>query len=267
MKVLLFLIGSLGAIAYLTSVVGSPDSAIPSFIYLLAPFLPVLTGIRCLQILGWRGEAARPIRSLVIGYFLFLLGEILWYIWEFGLDIDPFPSMADLAFLSAYPFLFWGFISQAREERVANKKLPIWLWGVLTTLGLVAIGLVVYFGIYLRSLSQETWLSTLVLVTYGIADILLTMICLIGIVMTVEYRKGLLVKVWGWLAAGVGLLLIADIAFLLTSKRYLAGEWWVRQIDVIWIFGYVLAANGLVEYRRMVEKITARLKAISPKSK
>ena len=59
--------------------------------------LAVLAGV-------WLWRPADPVAWCLVagGLFAFFLGEVTWDIYAIGLGQDPFPSLADLFYLSGY---------------------------------------------------------------------------------------------------------------------------------------------------------------------
>src|SRR3990172_6000616 len=60
---------------------------------------PILAGTR------------RAWQILALAYLSLLAGDGLWFYYEAILQVEPFPSWADAAYLLFYPLLLWGLLS------------------------------------------------------------------------------------------------------------------------------------------------------------
>src|SRR6185295_5580568 len=70
-------------------------------------------------VLAWRVAAQKslsmPLRRawFILGlcFFMFLLGNLVWAYLELVLQVEPFPSIADVFSLAFYPLGLWGLLS------------------------------------------------------------------------------------------------------------------------------------------------------------
>src|SRR5258708_39672591 len=81
-------------------------------IYLMTPCLGVVAGFFTLTKFGLKGSRARTILFLTLGVLGWFIGEVFWNYYELFLHIKPFPSIADIFYLIAYPLLFLGLLNE-----------------------------------------------------------------------------------------------------------------------------------------------------------
>ena len=79
---------------------------------------------------------------MTIAFSLYIAGDILWAIIELGLHQNPFPSVADVFYLSFYPIFALGIYYLPRFSFSQSEKFKIFLdMGiVITTAGIVSFG-------------------------------------------------------------------------------------------------------------------------------
>ena len=84
------------------------------------------------SIVAWRVAAqtslSAPIRRawLILGwsFFMFLLGNLIWAYLEVVLQVEPFPSIADVFYLAFYPLGLWGLLSMPGSATQSWRKRP-----------------------------------------------------------------------------------------------------------------------------------------------
>ena len=174
----------------------------------------------------------KPTRWLMFGFLMWSLGEITYSIYALFLGIAiPYPSIADLFWLTGYPFLLVGMALFIWPFRSAIKRESL---EVAIGLSVVACVLVAVFLIIpVTSISSD--LSTnLVGFAYPIADIGLLFASVLGFQL---FRGGKVARGWYLLALGAFLFSIADILFSYATARgaYFDGD----PLELLFDYGYV----------------------------
>jgi hypothetical protein len=63
---------------------------------------------------------------LGLGSFSFWLGNVTWTYLENVLQVQPFPSIADIFFLGSYPLLLWGLLTMPGAPLTRRARLTFW---------------------------------------------------------------------------------------------------------------------------------------------
>ena len=111
-------------------------------------------------------------RFIAYGYIAYFLGDATWFYYENVLLIQPYPSLADVAYLVYYPFTLAGLFCFTIGIPNSTQRKQFWLDAATVVIGFGAI--IWYF--FLLDIAAAKYNSTLELVlaeTYPAADILL----------------------------------------------------------------------------------------------
>jgi diguanylate cyclase (GGDEF)-like protein len=194
---------------------------------------------------------------------LWTVGETIWCLYDLVLDTEvPYPSVADAAYLAAYPLGFAGLFLFPRAPVAGFRRLK------LTLDTLIAMVVVATFSCYfvigeLISSSGESLLGNAVNITYPIADLglIFAVLVLIG-------RPGprYLNLPLALLAAGFAATALADSLFIyaVDVSGYATGDF----LDLGWIVGYNLVAYAalatFVLDRPATDEATTAARGTSP---
>ncbi len=159
-------------------------------------------------------------------------GDVLYDFWYGG--NPPFPSAADVAYLSFYPLLFVG-IALLLRRRVSAFGTSLWLDGLLAATAASAVG----FSVLVEVVVNSTHGSPLVVLTniaYPIGDVLLLALVVFVFAVT-RWQPG---RAWALIAAGLLLNTIGDAVFLYQTAvgSYVEGTY----LDFVWPVSLVLIA-------------------------
>jgi diguanylate cyclase (GGDEF)-like protein len=169
---------------------------------------------------------------LAAGQAGFVLGDIVWTAERF-LGIDPFPSVADVAYLSGYPLLALGLALAIRRRVGGGDRAGLLDAGILAV-GVSAIWWSVVLGPIVSAARPEPlefWVST----AYPVGDLLL-----LGMLLALLTTPGARVTAFRLLLVSLLALLVADLDF---GLRNLAGTYQDGgPADVLWLTSYVAFA-------------------------
>ncbi len=167
---------------------------------------------------------------LAAGQLSWFLGDVLWFWYAYALQVEPYPSPADLLYLLGYPLLATGLIFMVRTRR-RGLDLAGLIDSSIVTISCGLVSWVVLAGPVARS-SEESLLARVVGVAYPAADILL-----LAVLVRLVIGPGSRVRALTLLVASATAALVADSAFALLEAT---GGWNSDVTGMLWLSGYVL---------------------------
>jgi hypothetical protein len=183
-----------------------------------------------------RDRLAWALMSISTG--LWAAGEFAWSYFEVGLNIPtPYPSLADVGFLSAVPFAFLGIRAFWSAPRGTASHWRVWFDGLIVAIALTSTAWA--FGL------KSVWLSnssTKILdLAYPVSDILIGTILILAIRRASQQQAGRM----AFLLAGVASYSIADSAFAYLTAQGAFGAVG-NVIDTGWFAGFLLIGLAAV---------------------
>ena len=199
-----------------------------------------------------RNRSGSPVMwfFLAAGQLLWVLGDLLFSYYE-AVGEDPFPSPADLLYLSAYPMLGIGLAMLVRSRSRNSDRSG------LIDAGVVATGVTLLAWVYIiQPLTQDTELSLAeraVSVAYPAGDLLLLVI-----VIRLFTTRGVRTVSYWLLAASLSCVLCADVVFtaLVTTESSFLNH----TADLLWMASYLMFA--LSAMHPFMAKLTDRQPAV-----
>lgn len=174
-----------------------------------------------------------PLLLLTGGLALFLVGDIVWDIYELALDREsPVPSYADVAFVGGYVCLVCAAIGLRRRAPRADTA------GALLDAGIVASAMAIVCWEPLLLEVGGSPLKAFVAGIYPIGDV-----AVLALIVTLMFGRR---STWTGtlLVGGLLTLTIADISFLILSRSdsYNTGDW----PDLLFMLGPVLLSAAAI---------------------
>jgi serine phosphatase RsbU (regulator of sigma subunit) len=185
-----------------------------------------------------RGRRWAPV-LLGLGILSWALGQMVFTYYEWALGRPPpLPSIADLGYLSVYPFLLLGILLLPARPIPAASRTRIALDGLMTMTAAVTFSWYFILGPIMQQ-GSETTLAKAVSSAYPLAGIVL-ITCLI--ILALRPGEHALLPAVRLLALGLILIVVADSNFAYWSLHdaYATGT----LPDVGWSLGYMLVALG-----------------------
>src|SRR5215212_4152994 len=184
------------------------------------------------------GQRWAPV-LLGIGILSFAFGQMVFAYYEWVLQQPPpLPSLADVGFLSQYPFLLLGILLLPARPIPAASRARIALDGLIIMSALVTLSWYFVLGPLVQQ-EGETTLAKAVAIAYPLADVVLVACLLILASRPSEHTLRPALRL---LALGLTLVVVADSNFLYQTlhETYATGS----LLDVGWPLGYMLVALG-----------------------
>src|SRR5215204_1646622 len=176
---------------------------------------------------------------LGLGILCWVLGQAIFtfYEWVLG-QPPPLPSIADIGYLSVYPFLLLGILLLPARPVPVAFRTRLALDGLMIMTAAVTFSWYFILGPVMQQGTQTT-LAKAVATAYPLADIVL-IACLI--ILASRPEEHTLLPAVRLLALGLTLIVVADSNFAYWSlpDAYATGT----LPDVGWSFGYMLVALG-----------------------
>jgi hypothetical protein len=236
--------------------------------YLLTPLIALGSAVYAALQYGPTGRRGKTLMMLSAGMGCWFVGEALFFAYEFILNIDPFPSIADVFYLAAYPLFFVALTNEIGGIAEVWKKIRPDILFLFSVAAVVMAALVFYFGIYLAFDPQQTLLVNSIAMAYGVGDLLLIIATMFLLVLAWEFRGGRLSRVWFSLFFSFIAILVADILFAKFNDAYKNEEWFYKSlIDSFFMAGYFLFAISLTDFGIAVSEIRMKLLRRAKKSR
>ncbi|NBS42114.1 hypothetical protein EBS80_05685 [bacterium] len=230
---------------------GDANETLRSALYAGIPWVAVGSVGAALLAYG-RGTLRPTLACLALALLSYAVAEGLWVWYQSVLHVDPFPSLADLFYMLAYPLFFAAIVSAIWRARVNWKRIHSATRFLLVVVAALVAFLVAYFGIYRGYHPELSTIANVVSIGYSGADLVLLILCLAVLVLAWEYRGGRLMEFWLLLFAAFSLTLMADIGFSIENAPYIAGDvLTVNVLDSLWILSYLsyaIAAQRMLAY-------------------
>src|ERR671916_2343013 len=185
-----------------------------------------------------RGQRWAPV-LLGLGILSWVLGQAIFTYYEWVLDQPPpLPSIADVGYLSVYPFLLLGILLLPARPIPVASRTRIALDGLMIMIAAVTFSWYFVLGPVIQQ-GTETALAKAVATAYPLAGIVL-IACLV--ILASRPGEHALQPAVRLLALGLTLIVIADSNFAYWSLHdaYATGT----LPDVGWSLGYMLVGLG-----------------------
>ena len=162
---------------------------------------------------------------------------------------DPFPSIADIAWILGYPSLMVALVIFYKTLKLRIKKYEA---GFAALVILIGIAMFFLFGHLITGEEEFSLLEKAISLFYPVADLLLLYFALL---ITGLYWAGRLG--YSWLLIALGMILYAGgdlwFAYLEWTEIYPELTW--HPVDFTWILGDLLVFLGAVKYRLSFEEL------------
>jgi two-component system cell cycle response regulator len=193
---------------------------------------------------GKRDLHCWPPTFLGLGALGFAVGQAIWTYFELVINrATPFPSLADIGYLSAYPFLFLGILLLPVRRTSLTVRVRVLLDGSLIMAALVTFSWYFVLGPTLVQ-GGETALAKVVGTAYPVCDLVLAF-CLL--LLAGHSKAGHLRLTIQIISLGLLSIIVTDTVFAYETLHgtYATGG----LIDLGWPLGYMLICIGALSAR------------------
>ena len=243
-KRVLFLILGM-AISFQAFITIMPDSeeldVFVAIVSILNPLAAAVTSFVVSQRYGGSQIFGKAYFVLGLGLFMMFLGESTWYYFLYFLEIEPFPSIADVFFFAFYPFSAIHIIINIRFfQAKMNNETKI----MLVALPLIIIG--IYSAISLQVIGEPNFEFY-----YGMAFVAASSVVLaLALLGSLIFRGGVLGIAWALMLLGLFLTNAGDVwyFYLETFGAYTDSH----PVDLLWYGGYWIITYGLYKHKKII---------------
>ena len=242
-KILLLILGL--AIVFQIFVYAAPETDEKEYVVAVVSILnPLVASIFAFHVSKMYGSSivfGKSYTVLGIALFMMFLGESTWYTYVFLLDIDPYPSIADVFFFAFYPLAATHIILNVKffntKIGLTNK---VWI-------GIIPIAIVILY--LLLSVHEDVEIDTIfytgLLFVIGSSSLLS-----LGLLGAIVFRGGVLGIAWLLLLIGILLTTIGDVwyYYIEIPGTYYSGH----PVELLWYTSYWSIIYALYKHKRII---------------
>lgn len=178
--------------------------------------------------------------ALGFGYLMIFLGEMTYLIYDLVLEIDPYPSVADIFFFMQYPLAIIYLILNIRFFATFTKRSKIWI------ISLPIVILLIYATIAFSELGETSFDFV-----YGVSFVTSASILLaLAVLGATIFREGLLGKAWMILVIGILSLTVGDIWYY--YLEFLGEFDLTHPVNLFWYAGYWIIIYALYKHKKTI---------------
>lgn len=245
--------------AYIWQLIGTPHQLLTNTLFLIPPGLAVISGIYAIHTYHLSSLRGKVTAYLTAGLACWFIGEVIFYLFQFVFHIDPFPSLADVFYIVAYPLMLTGLIKEIKVHSInwrSINRLALVLGGFLT---LALAFIVVYFSIYKAYNASESLLSNIIAIGYGVGDLILLIPVFFILKVALDFRGGKLFNSWMLILVALLFIMVGDILFAIYTDQYKALIPQYSLIDLAWVIGYLLFTYSLFYTAATIKELQSTL--------
>ena len=208
---------------------------------ILNPLVASVASFVVAQRYGGSQVFGRAYLALGMGLFMMFLGESTWYYFLYFLEIEPFPSIADVFFFAFYPLSVVHIITNIRffQAKMTNKSKMM-----LVAIPLTIIG--IYSATSLQVIEEPNFEFY-----YGMAFVAASSIVLaLALLGSFVFRGGVLGIAWVLMLLGLFFTSVGDVwyFYLETFDAYADGH----PVELLWYSGYWIITYGLYKHKKII---------------
>ena len=215
-----------------------------NFMYVPVAGSLVFVSILLLKHFGSSGKHGTAWISLFGFSIMWFTAEITWIVEELFLNIEPYPSTADIFYLMGYPFLLLFLISYIEPVKKAITKKIL----VIPIIISVSVLLPSFFFAF-SDMGDIGKLEYTIAAAYPAADAFIIIPALIGIHL---FFRGKVNFMWTLVSLGIISVFIADTIFLFAQ----IDDWYYtgHPMEILFHWTYVLIAFGVYDQLRIFKR-------------
>ena len=220
---------------YISSYEDTPALDFPEYSYVISSLtcgiIALIVGIR----FRFHDTFRTSYIALGISFLLLSIGEVTYIAYYYFLEIDAFPSMADVFFLSSAIFAFIHLIMNINyfKTKISSKTKII--------LPIIGISIITIFSLFSFHSKGEVNLEFIVGILYANNYSILIPLLILGMIVSQKSKLG---STWLLLVIGMFFLGIGKIWWI--HLEFFEGFTYGHPVNAIWLFGYMTIAFGLI---------------------
>jgi len=210
----------------------------------------VAAGLACLLRARESGAERGAWIAIAASILAWGAAEVYWTAVLLNDPSPPYPSPADIGYLAFYPLAALGVCLLVRA-RARELDWRLWMDGLIAGLGTAALGTAFVFD-FVADRTTGSLAEEVTTLAYPLGDVLMLSL-VIGVVALTRWRPG---RTWALLLAGLGLLVVADVAYTLqeADSSFPQGDW----IEPIYLFAALCLGAETWQPRAAAIKAAAR---------
>ena len=206
-------------------------------------FAALVSGYYAFRLHGIKTQYGEALLFLVLGSLFWALGELSWALLETVLQMEPFPSIADMFWYAGYFLFGMGlyYIWKVIRTSVPGHRI---IAAVLVALATLAISL--FYGVFPHIADPGlTLIEKIVAGGYVVLDFII----IVGeIIIIVSLLGREIIKPWVVILIAGFFTAFADIMFAQIASLYESNSFF----GVLWDIEYILMAFGFFYYRQAI---------------
>ena len=230
-------------------------SNITSLWSVILSFLGAITFLILAYTYGFKTELGRLWVIFSIASYLYFGGESIWFYYVFTTGTFPIEvTLADVSWLSGYPFYIIGLLLLNRQIALSIKTIIFFIFTII--MGLISLGILYILGTYIYAVPDTSFIDSTVYYSYVIGDLLvLYLAALIFLKFSSggEIRRSYMLLILAFIANAAGDILYAYTSYILGIYQTYAFDF----TDAMFIIGYTLLIIGPLTYYYLVNKVLA----------
>ncbi|RDJ31425.1 MAG: histidine kinase [Crenarchaeota archaeon] len=183
----------------------------------------------------------RSYLALGLGYASYAIAEVIYYTLDIILEVEAYPSVADIFFFMLYPLALIHLILNVKffVHKFSSKQLLI--------LGIIPIVFVISYGVISFQELEEANFDFY----YGIIFIIgASLILSFAVVGATIFKQGLLGVAWLLLVVGILLNAIADVWYYVLE---IFGEYFnAHPVTVVWYVSNLMMIYALYKHQKVI---------------
>ncbi|WP_428324624.1 histidine kinase [Nitrosopumilus sp.] len=178
--------------------------------------------------------------ALGLAFLMIFLGEITYLVYDLFLDVEPYPSIADVFFFLQYPMALTYLILNIRFFASFSNRYKVWV------VALPAVILLSYGSTAINEIGEANFDFYYGIVFVAAATVLLAF----SILGATIFRDGMLGKAWMILVIGVLSWIIGDTWYYYLE---LLGEFeLIHPVNMFWYAGYWIIIYALYKHKKTI---------------
>jgi len=228
---------------------------------LIPPLLALLMALAAVDTYRLDNIHGRAMLFFSGAMFCLFVGESLFLVYQRIFDVNPFPSIADIFYLSAYPLLLAGLLTEIWHHKISWDKNNRTVYMLLIALLALLVPFMAYFGVYKAWDPTDTFFTNIIAIGYGVNDLLLIIPVFFVLGIALNYRGGKLYRSWVGIFIAILLMMVSDVLFAIYKDPYDNSVYPYTMIDLVFAASFLFFAYSFYYVAANIEESRKLLRA------